>query len=465
MFPCHIFIYSVLIVVTTENYFSTCALNNFKITELSYKKIFFFWLPLAGTWLMMSVEGPYISAIIARMADPKYNLAAYGVSFSIALILEAPIIMMMSASTALVEDKLSFRKLRNFTFLLNLILTLLFLLILVPSIYNFLALDLINLPVEVAELTRKSLFILLPWPAAIGYRRFYQGVLIKYNMTKKVAYGTIIRLAAMSITAFLLYSFSAFEGAVVGAFALSAGVVSEALASRLMTSGILRHINDPDEGSSNDQLTYRRIASFYYPLALTSLLSLGVHPIVTFFMGQSRMSLESLAVLPVINALVFIFRSIGLSFQEVVIALMGDRFENYRRLRNFAFSAGLSVVAILGFIAFTPAADFWFHTVSGLSPEMTEFAKLPLRIIAVIPGLTVLISFQRSVLVYSRITSPITLATAIEVTMIILVLFSGINLLNAVGVVAAVSAFVLGRLASNTYLSFPFGKVRSKNSV
>ncbi len=64
---------------------------------LSSSKIFKFWLPLAATWLMMSLEGPFIAAIIARLPEPKFNLAAYGVAFSFALIIEAPVIMIMSA--------------------------------------------------------------------------------------------------------------------------------------------------------------------------------------------------------------------------------------------------------------------------------------------------------------------------------------------------------------------------------
>ena len=86
---------------------------------LTYKKIFFFWAPLAATWLMMATEGPFLAAVIARLANPKYNLAAYGVAFSFAVLIEAPIIMIMSASTALVKDKDSFFKLRNFTYVLN----------------------------------------------------------------------------------------------------------------------------------------------------------------------------------------------------------------------------------------------------------------------------------------------------------------------------------------------------------
>lgn len=85
--------------------------------KLNQKNILIFWLPLAATWFMMSVEGPYISALIARLAEPKFNLAAYGIAFSLALIIEAPVIMMMSASIALVKDYSSFQKLRTFNYL------------------------------------------------------------------------------------------------------------------------------------------------------------------------------------------------------------------------------------------------------------------------------------------------------------------------------------------------------------
>ncbi|MCB0748665.1 MAG: hypothetical protein KDC90_14490, partial [Ignavibacteriae bacterium] len=106
---------------------------------LSNKKIFKFWLPLAATWLMMSLEGPFLAAIIARLVDPKYNLAAYGVAFSFALIIEAPVIMMMSASTALVKDYSSFKKLRNFNFIISGLITAIMLVILIPSIFDYIA--------------------------------------------------------------------------------------------------------------------------------------------------------------------------------------------------------------------------------------------------------------------------------------------------------------------------------------
>src|SRR5690606_33475744 len=154
------------------------------------------------------------------------NLAAHGVSYAFALLVEAPVIMLMSASTALVEDATSFRRLRSFMYALNGGATALLGLVLLPPVFDALMRDLIGLPDDVARLARGALLLLLPWPAAIGYRRFYQGMLIRAGRTRTVAIGTVLRLAAMATTSLALYAFAALPGALVAAAALSAGVVA-----------------------------------------------------------------------------------------------------------------------------------------------------------------------------------------------------------------------------------------------
>jgi len=422
--------------------------------ELTQKTILAFWIPLAATWLMMSVEGPYLSALIARLAEPKFNLAAYGIAFSLALIIEAPVIMMMSASTALVKDYQSFRQLRKFNYILSLSLTAGMILLSLPQIFYFVTEDLIGLPREVSYLTHLAVMILIPWPGAIGYRRFYQGILIRNNLTRLVAYGTIIRLVSMSIMAFLLYKFTDVPGVVVGASALSTAVICEAFASKLMVKKFLvrlkTQIADP-----KSELSIKEIVKFYYPLALTSLLTLGIQPFVTFFIGQSRMPLESFAVMPVVTSFVFIFRGLGLSYQEFVVALIGDNMSCFLQLKKFAFRLALILASVLMLIAFTPLAEIWFKDVSGLSESLTEFAKLPLMIMSFFPALTVLISFQRAVLVKANDTKQITYGTAIEFVGIILVVAICIKFFSLVGAVAATIAFVIGRMAACGYLLPP----------
>ncbi len=420
-------------------------------TTLSFRTIFRLWLPMEATWLMMAVEGPFIAALIARLAEAKYNLAAYGVAFSFALILEAPVIMIMSAATSLVRNGEAFRKLRIFTYWMNGATTLIMLVFLIPPIFDAVSIGLIGLTPKVAELTHLTLLLLLPWPGAIGYRRFYHGLLIRNHKTRRIAYGTVVRLISMLAVGLWSYHFTELDGALVGALALSSGVVAEAIATRIMVSDCIRKVKDIPVAAEDTTLTYKWIFTFYYPLALTSLIGLGVHPMVTFFVGQSPAPLESLAVLPVINALAFIFRATGLSYQEVAIALMGDKYEGYVQLRRFALLLGGGATALLMLIAFTPLSDIWFEHVSGLPEELAHFAHLPTQIISVIPFFAVWLSFQRSLMVTARKTRFVTLATSLEVVGIVITLFLLIHLTELNGAVAAMTAFVIGRLMSISY--------------
>jgi len=421
-------------------------------TELKLPGLFRFWLPLQATWLMMASEGPFLAAVIARLAEPKHNLAAYGVAFALAIMVEAPVIMMMSAATALVDSAENYRRLRAFMWALNLMITVQMAGLLFTPLWSLLVDDLMRLDPEVARLARTAMIILLPWPAAIGYRRFCQGLLIRAGLTRRVAWGTLIRLVAMGAAAIAVRAFTQWPGAWVGASALTAGVCAEALASRLMATATIRGFLATSGGAS---LSYRDILVFYYPLALTSTISLVVHPMVTFFMGQARFSLESLAVLPVINSLVFIFRTPGLSYQEVAVTMLGRSWGNLNLVRLFAAILGIGATIGLAAIALTPLSGIWFETVSGLTPELADFARGPIIILIAMPALSVLLSLQRSLLVARRSTAPITWASVIEVGGILIVLLLTLRLGNWVGVTAAATAFMVGRLGGNLFLGRP----------
>jgi len=422
-----------------------------EITEhLTYRRIFLFWGPLALTWLMMAFEQPFLIAFIARLNDVKFNLAAFGIAGSFAMIIESPIIMLMSASTALVTGRNSYRKLKKFTDILNAGITGIQLIILIPPVFNYIVIGLMEVPADVARLAHLALIIFLPWAASIGYRRFYQGILIRNHLTRMVTYGTLVRLLVIVLTGLLLY-FAGIKGAYVGAGAMALAVLCEALATRFMVAPTLKTVLQKEDVENKD-LRLRDIGKFYLPLALTSVLSLGVNPFVTFFLGRSNKAVESLAVLPVVSSLVFIFRSLGLSFQEVNIALIGKEKQNYNALRNFTFFLGITVTILIILLAFTPLADIWFVNVSGLSKELADLSYLPLKIMILLPALTVYLNLQRSSLIINGTTRPISVSTATELSGIIIVLIICVIFLNMVGVIAASIAFVAGKAVSILYL-------------
>src|SRR4030065_2480220 len=133
-------------------------------SQLSSRRIFHTWWPLAASWLLMSIDFPAISAVVARLANPEINLASYGgIIFPLALIIESPIIMLLAASTALSKDWESFLKIRRFMMITSAGLTVIHILIAFTPVYYFVVENLLGVPEEIIEPARIGLMIMTPW--------------------------------------------------------------------------------------------------------------------------------------------------------------------------------------------------------------------------------------------------------------------------------------------------------------
>jgi progressive ankylosis protein len=231
---------------------------------------------------------------------------------------------------------------------------------------------------------------------------------------------------------------------VLGAISLSTGVVCEAIATRRMARGVMRRFREQDRAACAPAPAYSEIMQFYTPLAMTSVIGFVVTPMLAFFLGRAPMSVESLAVLPVVDSFVFLFRSFGFSYQEVGIALMGDRRQNLPALRRVGFMISVATTAILLVIAFTPLVTVLYQGIYGLSATM---------ILVPLPALAVLYSLQRAVLISARRNVEVTISTVLEVGLIAVVMAILVATWNPVGAVSAATAMIVGRLVANAYLA------------
>lgn len=424
--------------------------------SLGYRKIFWFWLPLAMTWAMMAIEGPVLQSIVARMAEQKENLAAFGLAHTLAMIVESPIIMLLTASVALVKNRQSFYALRRYGIILNAAVTLLMVIIVLPPFFGIIAHTLLDLPPKVAELMHWGLAALIPWPAAIGYRRFYQGLMIRYGKTRLVAFATVTRMLSMAICALLLWRYSLLPGALIATISLSVAVVLESIATRFMAREVVHSLRA--DTSALQQLTSQSFVKFYVPLVLTSAMGMAVNPLLSFFISRSLYVLESLAVMPVIDSFVFQFRSAGFSFQETVIALLGKDNMNEAKIRKFGQMMMAVSSGLLTIVAFTPLLPYIYNNVYGLSPSLAEFSVLPTRILFILPALSVLYSLQRGVLINSHRTKEVTISTIIEVSSVLVCMIALLVLTTPVGIIAATLSMVCGRILANVYLNYEYRK-------
>ncbi len=419
---------------------------------VTQRRIFWFWLPLAAMWIMMAIEQPLVSGVMARLPDPALNLAAFGVTFALALLVEGPVVMLLTAGTALPKDRQSYRRLMHFTHLMAGGLTALHLLIALTPLYGLLVGKLIGAPAEVIELSREGFLLMTPWTAAIAYRRLWQGVLIRFNRTNVVP----LTIAARLITTIVVLGIGLFWGRVpgvyVGSIGLSLGVTAAAVVSYAFARPTIQAHLSTDAGGET-LLTWPDLLTFYAPLALTSLIVLANTPLFSTALARAADPLLSLAVWPVVLSFLFLGRSIALSFQEVAVALLADR-ASYRQLNRFALVVAGVLAVIFAGVTWTPLARIWFASVAGLSPQLVSFALVPAAIAALTPALATLISWQRGILVHTKQTQYISRSVMVSLTVLVATLAVGVGLTALPGAMVAASALFASLTAEWAYVSW-----------
>lgn len=415
------------------------------------RDILFFWLPLFASWLLMTAEGPTITATTNRLPNEVIMLAAQGIIISLSVTIESPIINLLATSTALAKDRASYLLLRKFTIQWMILLTLVTVALAFTPLFDLVIVDLMGVEQEVAVWVRPGMRIMTFWSAAIAWRRFLQGVLIRFKQTKKVTYGTALRLVASGGTAISLAIWGQWPGVYVGTSAWMAGVLAEAIYATIAVRPLLKNQLAPDsEASEGSPLTYEELFWFHLPLAGTAVLVLLVQPLVTFSLARLDQPTQSLAAWPIVFQITLISRAAALALPEVVIALSeGER--TFRPIRRFTFTLTAVITILMTIFVLTPLAGFYLFNVQDMTQTVGELARSGLPLFIPLPGLAVLISWFRGLMINQRQTKFVNIGMGINVLATIVILGFGM-LSDWPGINTAALALSIASLAELFYL-------------
>jgi len=410
------------------------------------------WWPLALSWIFMGLELPAVSAAMARMPLATVSLAAYGgVVFPVALLIESPILMLLSASTALSRDLRSHRLVERFMWTAGVALTAFHALLAWTPLYDFVAGSLLGVPVEVREPARLGLRIMTPWTISIAYRRFHQGLLIRNGRSRFVGLGTAVRLCAILTVLGVGALSRRLPGIVVGTLAVTAGVVCEAifagLAARPVVRGALKAAPPVEP-----PLTRAHFLRFYFPLLLTPLITLLALPLTSAAVSRMPRALESLAAWPAFSGLVFVMRSVAFALNEVVVAML-ERPGAGPALARFTGGVALGATGVLALLAFSPLGRLWFGTVAGLPPPLLLLATTGLFLVLPAPALAAGQSLHQGTLIHAHATRGVTEAMCAMLVVTSLTLTAGVLWGRVPGFYVGALAFTLGNAAQFAWLA------------
>ena len=411
------------------------------------------WVPLAASIVMMVLEPSIINIGLGRTADPELALAAFGVAYGLALLVEAPILMLLDASVARSTDRAAFVLIRRFTLGLGLIVTATGLIVSLTPLYGFLVEEVMNIPPDVAARARPTLQILSLWPLPIGWRRAHQGLLIRTRRTAVISVATVVRLLTLAGTLFSGLVLLPDRGALLAGIAMVISAFFEAALNTWATRPILRsdafQAEAPGDGPT--PLSLRELWRFYRPLAVTTILRQTTRPLLNTGIAAAAMVRASLATWPVAWGLATLITGPAWSLQQLTTTLVtGQR--AYRKVRRFVLTLSTLLSLLLCLVVFTPAYGWVMGSVYNLSPNLQDLARPAMQLMVIFPLMMGAQALLRGVLIRGGSTGAVRTAMAINVSMTGATLLVGIAAMSLTGVVLAAAATLIGGLAELAWL-------------
>lgn len=346
--------------------------------ELTYGAILRLFLPLSLSDVIMVLAGPILTIGLTRLANPETHLAAYSVAENMAILLESPIIMLLHASNLLSRYPETYRPLRHFMIWANALLTALYALLAFTPAYDWIFRGVLGQPDAIADAARPAFQAMLLWPAAIGWRRYYQGVLIIHKRSSLVAYAGFARIGSLALVT-ILGVLGRAPGATVAGVALVVSVIVEAAAVTWLARPILRSgVADPAARAPEwAPRTVGQIARWYLPLAMTQILVNVVRPLINGGIARTVNPEVGLAAWPVAWTTIMMVANAVRMVQQVALTLLQDR-RSYLMLRRFTLAAGLSASGVMVLLAATPLGLSYMEWVLGLKGGLASLADAAL---------------------------------------------------------------------------------------
>jgi progressive ankylosis protein len=411
----------------------------------------------------MALGDPLTTTTLAHLPDSRTNIAAIGLAKAIAIFCESPIIMLLHASNALAPTRSSRQALWKFTLIASGAMSLLLALIAIPAIFAIVGEGWLGVSPNLSNTVRSVVTIVILWPLAIGWRRFFQGLLIHSGQSYAVAQAGIVRLLVVGII--LAGGFTLkMNGAVVAGMSLVWGVIAEAITVTYMARK-LGATKSPEVISVPElPQDLAGVWKFYAPLGGTMMLVWGARAALVGVIARANDGEIALAAWPAAWGLVLVIANSTRMVQQIVIRnrqLISDSSAGDRVLITFAITVGIVCSLILLLVSGTPMSEDAIGWFIGNDQELISRVRPVLLICAVMPLLVSVQNAAQGFLVSEGRTWGVNQAAWVGAIVMLGTAYSGIKF-GQDGAIAAASGMTLGTVMEIGYLFYSW-RSKAKN--
>lgn len=374
----------------------------------------------------MAMEGPVCVSMLSRRFDPELQTAAFTAIMAMALWIESPVIDLLATSTTLSKDRNSFLSLRKFALAIMATATSIHALFVLTPLYGWATASVLSYPKPLADAAHAGMVVMIPWSACIGWRRFLQGILIRHGYTKRIGFGTGIRVGTLASVAIGLAALTKIPGATIAGCALIASVAAEVVFVHFAAWPIVREKFLGSDVEAGEPLPIRRLWKFHLPLTATTLVTLSGPLLASRALALSPSPVLGLAGYQVAAALIWLHRTAVYALPEAVITLIPEDLQR-RTLSRFCSIVGFVTTGSMAALALTGLDRVVFGSVFKATAEEMPFARLAFVGCILMPLLGAWQSYARGVLTYKHITVARLYAIGVGVTAMVLLLELGIH--------------------------------------
>jgi Na+-driven multidrug efflux pump len=410
-------------------------------------------LPLSLSDVTMAAGDPAITATLTHLPDARSSLGAVGIAKSIAVFFESPIIMLLHASNAMAPAAAARKALWRFMVGAVTLLTIALVFLSLPSVFPAVGQRLMGVEPGLAETARNVLLVMALWPAAIGWRRYYQGLLIRAGHAPWVARAGIARLLLVLAVLYLGYVNEA-SGALLAGLALASGVVLEAAIVTVAARRTGATIPPVTEMPTPLPRNVREVWRFYWPLANSMVVVWGGRALLIALIARSVDSALALAAWPAAWSFVLVVANASRMVQQVIIRHKGELPGTL--LAGFAASVGLALSLLLLLVGWTPPGQVVIGSFVGNDPELLAAVQPVVLATAVVPFLVAMQNALQGFLIGGGHTGRINAATWVGTATLLLTALAGVKA-GFAGATTAAVAMVLGLFAESLTLGAKLG--------
>lgn len=371
-----------------------------------------FYLPLAATSMLMMASHSIVSSGLARTSNAAASLAAFAVAQSLAVMFESPCYTIQRMCVALFKDKGSYSAVKHATIIVWAALTVVMLAIAFTPLSRFAFLSVLKVPEELYVDALRSFRVFLVLPAFSAFRSFYQGLLIIRKRTSQLTTNMAFRLLIMFALATLLPRLN-LSGGAVGALILSAGIGTEGLMAFFTARKIGNTL--PNEGPS---MSPSRALWFFLPLAVASITSTFIRPVVNAGLARTVDPALALASYQVAWSFSYIFAAVAFNIHQLAIVFAKNT-ENRLSVFKFAMLMGGLGSLVLLIVAVTPIGPLALTRIIGVSDQIASEALGTIALLSLMPILTCISEYCAGLLIIANQTRYLTAGKLVNLFFII----------------------------------------------